>query len=420
MVIIVGSSSPKALACSVGTATWTPKLALDLEGGTQIILAPELESGQTVTAEQLDQAVSIIRQRVDASGVSEAEITTQGASNVVVSLPGTPDEETLDRIQSSAKLEFRAVLYRARGRAVADETPDPATTRSPEGETADSEPTLAATPTATPTDGSDLDWVTAALQAEYDTFDCASARRTTNVAPADEPLVTCDADGTVKYILGPVEVDGAASRMPAGLVVEQQGVSTGQWVVNIAFDDEGTKQFGDVTTRLFGLDRRRSNQFAIVLDGPVISAPTTQRHHHRRQARRSPGRFTQEIGEDARRPAQVRCAADQLRRAELRDHLGDPRLDAAAIGLIAGLIGLLLVVIYSLIQYRAARLVTIASLIVAAVPHLPHHHASCRGAGLPPVARRCRGSDRGDRYHGRLVHRLLRANPRRAARRQVR
>src|SRR5690606_3093419 len=89
---------------------WAPKLALDLEGGTQIILAPQLESGQQVSGEQLDQAVSIIRQRIDAAGVSESEINTQGAQNIVVSIPGTPDKETLDRIESSAKLEFRPVL----------------------------------------------------------------------------------------------------------------------------------------------------------------------------------------------------------------------------------------------------------------------------------------------------------------------
>ena len=61
-----------------GEGSWTPKLALDLEGGTQIILAPKVETGADVSQEQLDQAVSIIRQRVDASGVAEAEINTEG------------------------------------------------------------------------------------------------------------------------------------------------------------------------------------------------------------------------------------------------------------------------------------------------------------------------------------------------------
>jgi len=87
-----------------------PKLALDLQGGTQIILQPLIAEGAAeVTTEQLEQAVTIIRQRVDATGVSEAEISTLG-SNVVVAIPGKPDQATLDRLQASAKLEFRAVL----------------------------------------------------------------------------------------------------------------------------------------------------------------------------------------------------------------------------------------------------------------------------------------------------------------------
>src|SRR5690606_24404675 len=91
-------------------ATWAPKLALDLEGGTQIILAPQLASGQTITQEQLDQTVSIIRNRVDYAGVSEAEVTSQGGTNVVVSIPGVPDEATLARIKTSAQLTFRPII----------------------------------------------------------------------------------------------------------------------------------------------------------------------------------------------------------------------------------------------------------------------------------------------------------------------
>ena len=72
---------------------WAPKLALDLEGGTQMVLSPTLQgenSGQDISQEQLDQAVEIIRQRVDGAGVSEAEITTQSGRNIVVSMPGVP------------------------------------------------------------------------------------------------------------------------------------------------------------------------------------------------------------------------------------------------------------------------------------------------------------------------------------------
>ncbi len=97
---------------------WDPKLALDLEGGTQMVLSPELQEaqdGQEITQEQLDQAVEIIRQRVDGTGVSEAEISTQSGSNIVVSMPGVPSAETRDLIQTSAQMAFRPVITTAEG-----------------------------------------------------------------------------------------------------------------------------------------------------------------------------------------------------------------------------------------------------------------------------------------------------------------
>ncbi|MDO9398305.1 MAG: protein translocase subunit SecD [Herbiconiux sp.] len=336
------------------TATWTPKLALDLEGGTQIILTPQLESGQQVSSEQLQQAVSIIRQRVDASGVSEAEVTTQGAQNVVVSIPGSPDEATLNRIQSSAKLDFRAVLLAG--------VASTATTSTP-GATPD--PSLSTTPTAQPTNGSDLAWVTPALQAQYDSFDCASAQaEDAGQAPADQPLVTCDDNG-VKYLLGPVEIEGAdIADASSGVATTQNGASTGAWVVDLTFNDEGTQKFADVTTRLFGLTGVQ-NQFAIVLDGQVITAPTTGGAFTDGRAQIS-GSFTQES---------AKVLADQLKfgalpigfttqsQEDISATLGSTQLLS---GLIAGAIGLILVIIYSLIQYRLLGLVTVASLVVAA------------------------------------------------------
>ena len=345
--------------------SWTPKLALDLEGGTQIILEPQLESGQQVTGEQLTQAVSIIRQRVDASGVSEAEITTQGNQNVVVSIPGTPDKATLERIQSSAKLEFRPVLTTeaAATTAVGDTaTPTPTDAAAPS-------PSLESTPSVSPTDASDPSWVTPALSDQYTNFKCAELDTDgANVAPADQPLVTCDADGTYKYILGPTEVAGSTiSDATSGLVLNSQGVSTGAWGVNIVFNGEGTKQFADVTTRLYGYgvgDPR--NQFAIVLDGRVISAPSTNAAITDGKPQIS-GSFKQ---------AEAKTLADQLKFGALpigfevqsseviSSTLGSSQLQS---GLIAGLIGLILVFGYSLFQYRLLGLVTVASLFVAAI-----------------------------------------------------
>ena len=365
LAVLIGAGSIS------GSASWAPKLALDLEGGTQIVLAPQLESGQTVSSEQLAQAVSIIRDRIDASGVGEHEVTTQGASNVVVSIPGVPDEETLNRIQSSAKLEFRPVLYtEVASSATAEATPDPTdSAETPDGEsaTATPEPTLATTPTASPTDASDLNWITEALFDDYSNFDCATLD-TFSVAPAAEPLITCDADDAFKYILGPVEVEGSTiTDASSGLISSSQGVSTGQWGVFPTFNTEGTKEVAAMTTRLFGFDQTDPrNRFGIVLDGRVISAPTTQGIITGGNPQIS-GSFDQDS---------AKVLADQLKFGALpigfevqsnetiSATLGTTQLNS---GLIAGLIGLLLVVVYSLFQYRLLGLVTVASLVVAGV-----------------------------------------------------
>ncbi|NGE67120.1 hypothetical protein, partial [Escherichia coli] len=158
--------------------------------------------GAAPTQEQLDQAAAIIRQRVDASGVAEADITTEGGRNIVVQIPGEADEQTRQRIQSSAQLEFRPVLYTTAASTEfvgedGNSTPYP----SPD-------PSLNAEPTAEPTDASDLSWVTDKLAAEFQAYDCANPANDPSKAPKDEPVIACSPDDTAKFILGPAELDG--------------------------------------------------------------------------------------------------------------------------------------------------------------------------------------------------------------------
>ncbi len=359
---------------------WQPgfKFALDLQGGTQIILAPAVADAQP-TGEQLEQAVSIIRQRIDATGIAESEISTLG-SNIVVALPGQPDQATLDRIQASAKLEFRAVLLADLGSNIIP-TPEETSAIDPtdgdgaaegegatdgeatDGETPAPEPTE--TPRPEPTDGSDLNWITPELQEEFNSFDCSTLdTAATNVADPDLPLVTCEVDGSYKYLLGPVEVDGAnIVDASARQLTNSQGAPLPGWGICPVFDEVGTKDFAEVTTRLVGLSGVR-NQFATVLDGKVIIAPQTNAAITNGQPEIS-GNFTQESAQAI--ASQLKFGALPLSftvqsRDTIAPTLGESQLQA---GLLAGLIGLVLVVIYSLFQYRALASVTIASLVVA-------------------------------------------------------
>jgi preprotein translocase subunit SecD len=346
-------------------ASFTPKLALDLQGGTQVILAPLLLDGEAVTTEQLDQAVAIIRQRVDASGVSESQVTTQGDTNIIVSIPGVPDENTLALIKASAKLEFRAVLVTSQGLPLSSvdgaeatdgtEVADPAPAETPASEQ------------ATPVDASDLNWITPEIQKEFDELDCSTAfREPGQIDDPKIPLVTCDVSGTAKFILGPVEVDGAnIADASNGTVQSSTGASTNTWAVNLEFDAEGSTAFATVTQRLFPLDQPR-NQFAITLDGFVITAPTTQAviSNGSAQITGSFDRDSSKVLADQLKYGSLPIGFEVQSQENISATLGQDQLTG---GLIAGLIGLILVVIYSAFQYRGLAIVTIGSLLAAAI-----------------------------------------------------
>ncbi|MFF8817958.1 protein translocase subunit SecD [Leucobacter sp. NPDC015123] len=400
LAIIVGLTGLITLGVFRSDATWTPKLALDLQGGTQILLAANQNDGKAVTGEQLDQAVEILRQRVNASGVSEAEITTQGNNHISVAIPGKVDDATLQRIQASAALDFRGVfLEAAAGAAQPEDTGesvegadgdaaagDNATDEAAAGDTAadaatgDSADEPAADGTASdadtgdlypdplPSDPADQAWLTPALLEEFASFTCTSdnALEVANAAD-DKPLITCDETGMLKYVLGPVELSGDVI---TDAVSQQQSIqggtgTTGRWEVAITMNKEGSQKFGKVSTRLYG-KQPPLNQFAFVLDGKVISAPTMNAQILDGRPAIS-GNFTKES-------AQV--LADQLKfgalpmsftvqsQEDISSTLGANQLLG---GLLAGLIGLGLVVVYSLFQYRLLGTLTIASLAVAAI-----------------------------------------------------
>lgn len=339
-------------------ASFAPKLALDLQGGTQIILAPVLQEGATVTEEQLLQAVSIIRQRVDASGVSEAQINTQGNSNIVVSIPGNPDENTLKLIRSSAKLEFRPVL--ATGQGISATASNTGATES-----ATSSPTPAATAetTATPP----IAGVDDATIKFYDALDCSQPFRSAGqVDDPTLPIVTCDTDLYGKYILGPVEVEGTdIADANAGTVTTSTGAATNTWAVNLEFTGEGSDKFAATTGRLFPLAAPQ-NQFAITLDGYVITAPTLQAVITGGQAQIT-GNFDKNSSKtlaDQLKYGALPISFEVQSQENISATLGSEQLST---GLLAGAIGLLLVIIYSFFQYRGLALVTVGSLVVAAI-----------------------------------------------------
>ncbi|HMO12072.1 MAG TPA: protein translocase subunit SecD, partial [Actinotalea sp.] len=202
----------------------SPKLALDLEGGTQIILQPVTENDEQVSDQDIAQAIDIIRQRVDASGVAEAEITSQGSGqsrNIVVAIPGEPSEDTLNLVRQSAQMFFRPVIIAA----------------SP----VVAEPETAQADLPAPVDASDPAWLSQAGLDEFAAKDCTAEENLAGTGAdsgnPDAPLVTCEVDGSAKYVLGPVEVTGRQiTGASSNLRTTQTGAVTNEWVVNFSLD----------------------------------------------------------------------------------------------------------------------------------------------------------------------------------------
>jgi preprotein translocase subunit SecD len=415
-------------------AQWTPKLALDLEGGTEIVLSPQPVGGRTtVDPTAVDESVNIIRQRVNGSGISEAEVTRQGQgtdTKIIVDLPGKPDQSTIDLVERSAQLQFRAVIEAAQtqlptpsatGTPTAPTTPTPSggsskTTPAPSRSGATVKPspksstsgmnipqalraatprptasgsvpsasagrasstgspttaasTPANTPTAKPTDASDPNWITPAIGAQFQQLNCAdpdSVKALRAQAPdPNKPFITCADDGSAKYLLGPAELVGTdVTGASASLETNSQGFTGTAWQVNLTFSSQGAEKFGKVTTRLYGLTGDR-NRFAIVLDNLVISAPATEAAITTGSAQIT-GNFTQASATSLANQLKYGALPVSFRVETINQISATLGTDNLSRGLLAGVIGLGLVVLYSLLQYRALGFVTVASLAIAA------------------------------------------------------
>ena len=275
--------------------TWTPKLGLDLRGGTTITLTAENTSGSgTVDPNSLQLARTIIQNRVDSLGVGESEVTTAGDRQLIVTVPNVHRDELVRLVGQTAVLRFRAVYTAEQVAPPPEPTPQPTGSPAPSeepgvsasiapepNETNGNNKPLPALPTAPPqppdqacmsADGKGtppeqaMDWQPSeTCQAAFAEFTCGTPVKDI----ADRPLFACDREGTEKYLLGPTLIEGdqlatASAGIPANEV---------NWVVDLEFDADGAAVFEDAT-RALAAKGETQNRFAIVLDGAVISAPS--------------------------------------------------------------------------------------------------------------------------------------------------
>jgi preprotein translocase subunit SecD len=341
----------------------TPQLGLDLQGGTTVTLTARTPDGRAPDPEDLELARQIIEQRVNGLGVAEAEVVTEGNSNIVISVPGDNGEKARE-LGATAQLRFRPVIQgpepaapaAAQSAAPTDGAAAPSTDAAGTTEPTDSAATTSS-PAATDSAAPDPNAPAVSQEqaaAEYATLTCDAT--TTKVDRAEDYIAACSDDGSAKYLLAPAVLEGtditnaAAGTQPA----------TGEWIVTVDLNNSGSEAWATYTAANVG------NAVGITLDGRVVSAPTINGAINGGTTQIT-GNFTQDTATELAN--QLKYGAlpltfSQATAQTISTELGSEQLKA---GLIAGAIGIALVFVYALVYYRLLGLVMIASLILSAV-----------------------------------------------------
>ncbi len=276
------------------------RLGLDLQGGTSFLIQLIPREGSKITKDLLDQAVEVIRKRVDQYGVSEPVITPQGDDRILVQIAGL-DTKQLDeakaQLQRVAKLEFAIVGEGNVARILAgEEVMDPSYVLKP-----------------------------------------YKQKKT-------------DAEAVQILVKRHAALDGKHVKR-AFAFFDQQGYG-----VSLEFDGEGAKIFDDVAAQ------NKGRQMAILLDGEVISAPVLQTDHFGGRAQIT-GNFSDKEARDLssalENPLDVPVQIQETRSVSAT--LG---ADSVKSGVMAGIVGLLLVMAFVMLYYRFAGLIAIFGLLI--------------------------------------------------------
>jgi preprotein translocase subunit SecD len=417
-VFFIALAVAYALVALIGT--WKPALGLDLEGGTQITLT----ANGNVKKDELNQAASIINDRVNASGVSEAQVTTQGSNEIVVQVPGSTKNSLVTTVVRQARLRFRLVAQvpQSSTPTTPSTTPSPspgigvtlppssAPTASGSGHTKGSKPSsqssgknrtapsvgqnkkhhkkgsaTPSSPTSSPTTGTTgggpdstsqvqyteankkafgdaLTWMNNPDPQSVAVYNAYSCPSKTAVKDDPTiPIVTCDAQGQ-KYLLSPALIEGTEIKSASAL---PPGSQTGQldWEVQLVLKSHGA----DVQRTLSQAMQGNQNELvAIVLDGQVVTATYFQQVIADGTSVIQ-GNFTESTAKSLATSLKYGALPISFDKDKTVVETVGPSLagDQLSAGITAGIAGLILVMFYCLLYYRGLGLVVISSLLVA-------------------------------------------------------
>jgi preprotein translocase subunit SecD len=321
--------------------TWKPELGLDLQGGQRITLrAKEAQ----VKPEAMAEAVKIINQRVNGSGVTEANVASQGGRNVVVSIPGKSNQKLVDIVQRQARLGFRLIACSTSNPGACGGTPAAKPDKTTTGIVHEELAWRAAPP---------QEWIT-----KFSAATCPPTEELPEDADAPKnPLVACGENGE-KFLLSPAVIEGKDLKTAA----EQLGQNSIAYEVGLEFKSAGANAFAQVS---HALNANNHEQFAMVLDGSVISAPSMNSGDLSRKASIT-GNFSQSEAKTLATSLKFGALPVAFESDPKNETIG-PSLagNQLSAGIWAGIVGLALVMLYCLLYYRGLGLVVIASLIAA-------------------------------------------------------
>lgn len=333
-------------------AGWSPKLGLDLDGGLSVVYQTHRPVNQT----QLNTIITILGERVN-SGTSGASVSSEGKNQINVSIPGEKNsQQVLKTLGETAELLFRPVNCYAPQYSVA-KNKKPSTGAIP---ACSSSYQLTAsnldvnTSTGQPTANIGADPAFASYPCTTSDNDTKNA----TVILASSPNDTCN-KASERYVLGPAQLTGRDIKSAsAGLT------QSGQWVVNLNLNGPGATAWDNLAKQQFhafiGLD----------LDGQVISAPITLGQQSTFTSFdgkvQITGNFTQQSAQTL--ASQLNYGALPVKLDRLTVQTVSPTLGKSSLqaGLISGLVGLLLVMLYIVFYYRLLGLVVLAGLGVTA------------------------------------------------------
>ncbi len=333
---------------------WSPKLGLDLQGGLSVTYKPVPQPGQKLTATTLQTIANIMSSRVGAFGVSQPNITVQG-TDIVVQLPGAKNANTiLNEIGNTAQLYFRPVLC-----GVPAYVPSKSIAKN------DYYP-----PTSLCSGGYKY------TNSYYNTASGSYAPPTAYIenpaytsypnAPAafDDPhkdiiLNSDGGTGAARYLLGPAVIAG---KVADGTIIKSasaQITTSGQWVVAFNLTGSGSTLFNDIAAANY------EQLVANDLDGQVVSAPVISSQSFPGSGQIS-GSFTQASADLLATDLNYGSLPVPLER--LTEQTVSPSLGKSSLraGLLAGLLGLILVMGYTIFYYRALGIVVVTGLITTA------------------------------------------------------